>query len=52
MVEQFPGIGDEHDVLIPLVGECDDSWLNDMAGRHVKRRTSARRSRPPARPGG
>jgi D-aminopeptidase len=35
MVEQFPGIGDEHDVLIPLVGECDDSWLNDVAGRHV-----------------
>src|SRR3954451_5426329 len=36
MVEQFPGIGDEHDVLIPPVGECDDSWLNDVAGRHVK----------------
>ena len=36
MIEQFPGIGDEHDVLIPLVGECDDSWLNDAAGRHVK----------------
>ena len=36
MVEQFPGIGEEHDVLIPLVGECDDSWLNDVAGRHVK----------------
>ena len=35
MIEQFPGIGDEHDVLIPLVGECDDSWLNDVAGRHV-----------------
>jgi D-aminopeptidase len=36
MVEQYPGIGNEHDVLIPLVGECDDSWLNDVAGRHVK----------------
>jgi D-aminopeptidase len=36
MIEQFPGIGDEHDVLIPLVGECDDAWLNDVAGRHVK----------------
>jgi D-aminopeptidase len=35
MVDQFPGIGGEHDVLIPLVGECDDSWLNDVAGRHV-----------------
>jgi D-aminopeptidase len=35
MVERFPGIGAEHDVIIPLVGECDDSWLNDVAGRHV-----------------
>jgi D-aminopeptidase len=36
MVNNYPGIGDEHDVLIPLVGECDDSWLNDVAGRHVR----------------
>ena len=36
MVEQNPGIGLEHDVILPLVGECDDSWLNDVAGRHVK----------------
>lgn len=36
MVEENPGIGDEHDVIIPVVGECDDSWLNDIAGRHVK----------------
>ena len=36
MVDRYPGIGDEHDVIIPLVGECDDSWLNDIAGRHVK----------------
>jgi D-aminopeptidase len=35
MVEQYPGIGDEHDVIIPVVGECDDSWLNDIAGQHV-----------------
>jgi D-aminopeptidase len=35
MVERFPGIGAEHDVILPLVGECDDSWLNDVAGRHV-----------------
>src|SRR4051812_31900133 len=35
MIEHYPGIGGEHDVLIPLVGECDDSWLNDSAGRHV-----------------
>ena len=37
MIEAYPGIGDEHDVLIPLVGECDDSWLNDVAGRHVQK---------------
>src|SRR6478672_4170362 len=36
MVERYPGIGDELDVIIPVVGECDDSWLNDIAGRHVK----------------
>jgi D-aminopeptidase len=36
MVERYPGIGGEHDVIIPLVGECDDSWLSDIAGRHVK----------------
>jgi D-aminopeptidase len=38
MVRKYPGIGGEHDVIIPLVGECDDSWLNDIAGRHVKER--------------
>lgn len=36
MVLQNPGIGSEHDVIIPVVGECDDSWLNDIAGRHVR----------------
>jgi D-aminopeptidase len=36
MIDLYPGIGDEHDVIIPVVGECDDSWLNDIAGRHVK----------------
>ncbi|MGQ0507073.1 MAG: DmpA family aminopeptidase [Myxococcaceae bacterium] len=36
MIEKNPGIGDEHDVIIPVVGECDDSWLNDIAGRHVR----------------
>jgi D-aminopeptidase len=36
LVGQYPGIGDEHDVIIPVVGECDDSWLNDITGRHVK----------------
>lgn len=36
MVDRYPGIGAEFDVLIPLVGECDDSWLNDVAGHHIK----------------
>src|SRR4030095_389454 len=36
MIQRFPGIGREHDVIIPVVGECDDSWLNDIAGRHVR----------------
>lgn len=36
MVDRYPGIGDEHDVIIPVVGECDDSWLNDAAGGHVE----------------
>jgi len=36
LVEKYPGIGGEHDVVIPVVGECDDSWLNDIAGRHVR----------------
>ena len=35
MIDRFPGIGDVHDVIIPVVGECDDSWLNDIGGRHV-----------------
>jgi D-aminopeptidase len=36
MVEKHPTIGVEQDVVIPLVGECDDSWLNDVGGRHVR----------------
>lgn len=36
MVSKHEGIGREHDVVLPLVGECDDSWLNDVAGKHVK----------------
>ena len=38
MVDRYPGIGVEHDVVIPLVGECDDSDLNDIAGSHVDAR--------------
>lgn len=36
MVHHHPGIGTEHDVIIPIVGECDDSFLNDIAGGHVR----------------
>ncbi len=36
MTRRFPGIGSDYDVIIPLVGECDDSWLNDSVGRHVR----------------
>ena len=35
MTERYPEIGVEHDVVIPLVGECDDSFLNDIAGDHI-----------------
>ncbi len=36
MTRRFPGIGIEYDAIIPIVGECDDSWLNDAVGRHVR----------------
>ena len=36
MTRKWPEIGSEDDVVIPLVGECDDSWLNDAVGRHVR----------------
>lgn len=36
MTEKNPDMGRTHDVVIPLVGECDDSWLNDIAGQHVQ----------------
>src|SRR5215471_1669784 len=36
MTRRWPTIGGEDDVVIPIVGECDDSWLNDAVGRHVR----------------
>jgi D-aminopeptidase len=36
MLSRHPGIGTEHDVIIPIVGECDDSFMNDIAGGHVR----------------
>jgi D-aminopeptidase len=35
MWRQHPKIGQEYDVVIPVVAECDDSFLNDAVGRHV-----------------
>lgn len=37
MLQQEPDIGRDADVVLPIVGECDDSYLNDIQGRHVKR---------------
>jgi len=36
MLKKYPGIGSYQDVVIPVVGECDDSWLNDSGGHHVQ----------------
>src|SRR5262249_26855113 len=36
MTRKFPGIGTTYDVVIPVVGECDDSFLNDAVGRHIR----------------
>ncbi|HSE60106.1 MAG TPA: P1 family peptidase [Nitrospiraceae bacterium] len=35
MIRQYPDIGIADDTLTPVVGECDDSRLNDSQGRHV-----------------
>lgn len=35
MSRRHPTIGGDDDVVIPVVGECDDSYLNDTVGRHV-----------------
>ena len=37
MLAHHAGIGNDEDVVIPLVGECDDSWLNDVSGQHVEK---------------
>jgi D-aminopeptidase len=35
MLDKYPEIGRGDDVAIPVVGECDDSTLNDARGRRV-----------------
>jgi D-aminopeptidase len=36
MWRRHPEIGQAFDVVIPVVAECDDSFLNDAVGRHVE----------------
>ena len=36
VLEREPDMGRTTDVVIPVVGECDDSWLHDVRGRHVR----------------
>ncbi len=36
MLGRHPEIGVDDDTYLPVVGECDDSSLNDAQGRHVK----------------
>ena len=35
LVAKHPQIGVRDDVPLPVVGECDDQGVNDIAGRHV-----------------
>jgi len=36
MAERYPEIREQQEVIIPVVGECDDSFLNDAVGLHIK----------------
>jgi D-aminopeptidase len=36
MTQKFPEIPHHQEVIIPVVGECDDSFLNDAVGLHIK----------------
>jgi D-aminopeptidase len=36
VTKKHPGIGSDEDVVIPVVGECDDSYLSDAVGRHIR----------------
>lgn len=36
LIEQNRELGISSDVVIPVVGECDDSWLHDARGCHVQ----------------
>jgi D-aminopeptidase len=36
MAQKYPQIREQQEVIIPVVGECDDSFLNDAVGLHIK----------------
>lgn len=36
MVARYPVLRQAGEVVLPVVGECNDGFLNDTAGRHVK----------------
>lgn len=36
LLKKYPELGVSQDVVLPLVGECDDSWLNDIRACAVK----------------
>lgn len=36
MAKHYPDMGIGDDVVLPVVAECDDSFLNDQRGRHVQ----------------
>lgn len=36
MAKRYPQMGITDDVVLPVVAECDDSFLNDQRGRHVQ----------------
>lgn len=36
-IDRVPGIGGDQGVLIPVVAECDDSYLHDARGLHLTR---------------
>lgn len=36
MAQKYPEISEQQEVIIPVVGECDDSFLNDAVGLHIK----------------
>lgn len=50
MLARHKAIGRGDDVVIPTVGECDDSTLNDARGRHVRPEHAVRAIKT-ARPG-